>query len=414
MTSAVNMNTATSDREGVDSSSRSPLQPLYFALYAYHANRPSKETDGADGENDGASTSVAEFLQREATSNSDFSLSEIVTDLATEGEQTLREFIAKKLSKGTVYGGSGNVSQLELGEEQFSCYFYLLRQTSLDLEAELDGTGGSFYTSQEYVICFLSVPSSELEIFRPELDAYSEGISYLLDQKELNQERIKAYLAKWFTESAEYLCRCVNKFQKDIAYFITAALMESHLDIQGATVQTKEDVKKFMKACSLSELLQKAEDSNAASKIEGMLIDLDMNSSSNSSETSSAQGDKPVLRIEGDMHHIENAEKSSLADDWAVSMLKDTSNAAYLRQVIEDFKLKTIQDLNTLKRLIRQAETDHYALYRAYTFLKNCGSGAILLRQIWKDESSVAVKDTQNVLRILEDFIKDTDGFRKD
>lgn len=64
---------------------------------------------------------------------------------------------------------------------------------------------------------------------------------------------------------------------------------------------------RFMKACSLSELLQKAEDSNAASKIEGMLIDLDMNSSSNSSETSSAQGDKPVLRIEGDMHHIENA-----------------------------------------------------------------------------------------------------------
>lgn len=50
-------------------------------------------------------------------------------------------------------------------EEEVSCYFYLLRQTSLDLEAELDGTGGSFYTSQEYVICFLSSPSSGLEIY---------------------------------------------------------------------------------------------------------------------------------------------------------------------------------------------------------------------------------------------------------
>lgn len=57
-------------------------------------------------------------------------------------------------------------------------------------------------------------------------------------------------------------------------------------------------------------------------------------------------------------------EKSSLGDDWAAAMLKDTSNPAFLRQIIEDFKLKTIQDLNTLKRLVRQAETDHYALYR--------------------------------------------------
>ncbi|XP_071813975.1 protein Njmu-R1-like isoform X2 [Apostichopus japonicus] len=361
-------------------SSKTPLQPLYYALYAYHAN----------------------------------SLSRIVTDLSTEEEHVLRDFISKKLSKGTVYGGSGNVNELHLGEEEVSCYFYLLRQTSLDLEAELDGTGGSFYTSQEYVICFLSSPSSGLEIFRPELDAYCEGTSYLLDQKELNNDRIKTYLAKWFTESAEYICRCVNRFQKDIAYFINAALMESHLDIQGATTQTKEDVKKFMKACSLSDLLQKGADNDATSNIEGMLIDLDVNSSSNSSDTSSALGDKPVLRIEGDMYKIENAEKSNLADEWAVSMLKDTSSSAYLRQVIEDFKLKTIQDLNTLKRLVRQAENDHYALYRAYTFLRDCGSGAILLRQIWKDDNSVSVKDTQNVLRILEDFIKDTDSFRKD
>ncbi|KAJ8037017.1 Protein Njmu-R1 [Holothuria leucospilota] len=394
------------------SSSSSPL-PIHYALYAYHANRPNIDADNSEGDK-GATKSVAEFLQREATSNNDFSLSEIVTDLSTEQEQILREFIARKLSRGTVYGGSGNVGQLLLNEEDFSCYFYLLRQTSLDLEAELDGTGGNFYTSQEYVVCFISNPSAGLEIFRPELDAYCEGMSYLLDQKTLNHDRIRSYLAKWFSESAEYVCRCVNRFQKDIAYLITAALMEVHLEIQGANVQTKDDVKRFMKACSLSELLQKTHENNSQNNIEGMLIDLDVTSSTTSSETSSAQGDKPVLKIEGDTHKIENAEKSSLGDDWATAMLKDTSNPAFLRQIIEDFKLKTIQDLNTLKRLVRQAETDHYALYRAFSFLRDCGSGAILLRQIWKDENSVTVKDTQNVLRVLEDFIKDTNGFKRD
>lgn len=64
---------------------------------------------------------------------------------------------------------------------------------------------------------------------------------------------------------------------------------------------------RFMKACSLSDLLQKGADNDATSNIEGMLIDLDVNSSSNSSDTSSALGDKPVLRIEGDMYKIENA-----------------------------------------------------------------------------------------------------------
>ena len=42
----------------------------------------------------------------------------------------------------------------------------------------------------------------------------------------------------------------------------------------------------------------------------------------------------------------------------------DPKNPEYLRQVIEDCKLRTIQDLNNLKRLVRQAESDHYALYR--------------------------------------------------
>ena len=43
------------------------------------------------------------------------SLSVIATDLLAEQETEVRDFIFKKLSRGTVYGGSGNVSRVDVG-----------------------------------------------------------------------------------------------------------------------------------------------------------------------------------------------------------------------------------------------------------------------------------------------------------
>ncbi|KAG8534536.1 hypothetical protein GDO81_019202, partial [Engystomops pustulosus] len=58
----------------------------------------------------------------------------------------------------------------------------------------------------------------------------------------------------------------------------------------------------------------------------------------------------------------------------------DAGNPFLFRQKLENFKLKVIQDMNILKRLIRQAESSHYSLFRCYNFLKNCGNGDLLLR----------------------------------
>ena len=60
------------------------------------------------------------------------------------------------------------------------------------------------------------------------------------------------------------------------------------------------------------------------------------------------------------------AETNRFCQEWATTMQgeEEESKPSYLRQVVENFKLKIIQDLNNLRRLLQHAEKDHYALYR--------------------------------------------------
>uniref|UniRef100_A0A8C0KVG4 Uncharacterized protein n=1 Tax=Canis lupus dingo TaxID=286419 RepID=A0A8C0KVG4_CANLU len=80
-------------------------------------------------------------------------------------------------------------------------------------------------------------------------------------------------------------------------------------------------------------------------------------------------------------------------------------NPFLFRQVLENFKLKAIQDTNNLKRFIRQAEMNHYALFKCYMFLKNCGSGDILLKIVKVEHEEMP--EAKNVVAVLEEFMKE-------
>ena len=57
------------------------------------------------------------------------SLSLLSTNLPGEQETELRKFMAKRLARGTVYSGSGNISTLEdfFPDESAVCYYCFLR-----------------------------------------------------------------------------------------------------------------------------------------------------------------------------------------------------------------------------------------------------------------------------------------------
>ncbi|KAG8534537.1 hypothetical protein GDO81_019202, partial [Engystomops pustulosus] len=78
----------------------------------------------------------------------------------------------------------------------------------------------------------------------------------------------------------------------------------------------------------------------------------------------------------------------------------DAGNPFLFRQKLENFKLKVIQDMNILKRLIRQAESSHYSLFRCYNFLKNCGNGDLLLRIV-----KVELPEARSVVGVREECL---------
>lgn len=67
---------------------------------------------------------------------------------------------------------------------------------------------------------------------------------------------------------------------------------------------------------------------------------------------------------------------------------------------------QAIQDINNLKRFIRQAEMNHYALFKCYLFLKNCGSGDILLKIVKVEHAEMP--EARNVVTVLEEFMRET------
>lgn len=69
---------------------------------------------------------------------------------------------------------------------------------------------------------------------------------------------------------------------------------------------------------------------------------------------------------------------------------------------------QAIQDMNNLKRLIRQAESSHHALFRCYNFLKNCGNGDLLLQMVKVEHAEMP--EASSVVTVLEEFIQE-EGF---
>lgn len=66
---------------------------------------------------------------------------------------------------------------------------------------------------------------------------------------------------------------------------------------------------------------------------------------------------------------------------------------------------QAIQDMNSLKRFVRQAEMSHYALFRCYQFLQGCGNGDVLLQNARVEHSDHPEADS--IITVLEEFLKE-------
>uniref|UniRef100_A0A0B6ZX75 Uncharacterized protein n=1 Tax=Arion vulgaris TaxID=1028688 RepID=A0A0B6ZX75_9EUPU len=393
----------------------------FYALYSFYPQR-IQSSDGT--------------LPTEAQDNEDGSLSLniVATNLTASAETDLRKILAQKLFKNIMQTKEGNFFSIRFSSMSSetlvpaSCYYCQIETASdsLDFDQVLtdDKEGSSSNDSQQFVVCFISFLDSTLYLFRPELEQYSQSLIPLLDkelfvspsshasssdtsnsvvlpdqpvdQKELSQlsTAIHSYLQQWPYNVLEYLTRTLQYTGSSVSHLIYSALLNASLHISGATSLQEEDVKRFYKCCNLSPLLEQ--------------LQSDIVSVTGSSDVSDLWQLQPVVvsvtflpeqGVTFDKNYV--CKFCESAADALTAM--EATNVTKIRELLETVKMRFVRNLNTLKRFLKQAEIDHYALYRALSYLRKCGCGDLLLRYVKLD----AGPDTLNVLTVLETFIRD-------
>ncbi|XP_014326998.1 protein Njmu-R1 isoform X1 [Xiphophorus maculatus] len=349
----------------------------YYTIYLYQGTRSE-----ACGEN------VA-WNQRRAdstTSHDDFSLTLIDSSLPSEAEPELRTYISRRLSKGALLGGMGNIATVELSlpEQAVGCYCCLLEQEKSPEQPDADGNG--------YVICFMGGSEKGLNLFRLELDKYVQGLHSSLQTPELQnlETEVRPYLSRWYEESVMHIYRVVQLVQSNISFLLHAALSHTHVEVTNSDERTKADVSRFIKAASLQGLSQ--QDTTTASLCKAMSED--------------TQSDV-VIDCSSSPPTLTNTVSNRFCDGWIQAFLNaaERCNPFLLRQILENFKLKAIQDMNSLKRFVRQAEMSHYALFRCCQFLQGCGNGDVLLQNARAEHSDLP--EACNIIAVLDEFLSE-------
>ncbi|NWQ58800.1 NJMU protein, partial [Neopipo cinnamomea] len=320
-------------------------------------------------------------------STEDFSLTLLDTNLPAEAETELRGFIAKRLTKGALFEGMGSVASvvLSIPESKVGCYYCRFQQENLLEMATLESDANA----PEYVVCFLGGSEKE-DTFRLELDKYIQSLKVNLDLEQKNLEScLRPCLRSWFEDAVCPIQRVVQLFQDKLASLLHAALSYTPVEVKNADERTEKDISRFLAAASLQGLVQ-----------EGTMTSLCI-------AMSEEQHKSLVIDCSAAQPQLHNAGSNRFCEDWMQAFVNgaEGGNPFLFRQILENFKLKAIQDINNLKRFIRQAEMNHYALFKCYLFLKNCGSGDILLKIVKVEHAEMP--EARNVVTVLEEFMRE-------
>lgn len=203
------------------------------------------------------------------------------------------------------------------------------------------------------------------------------------------EKSIKSYLSSWFEDVVCPIQRVVLLFQEQLTFLLHAALSYTPVEVKDSDEKTKRDINRFLSVASLQGLIH-----------EGTMTSLCM-------AMTEEQHRCVVIDCSGSQPRFRNAGSNRFCEEWMQAFLNgaEGGNPFLFRQVLENFKLKAIQDTNNLKRFIRQAEMNHYALFKCYMFLKNCGSGDILLKIVKVEHEEMP--EAKNVVAVLEEFMKE-------
>ncbi|KAL1438458.1 hypothetical protein MTO96_048071 [Rhipicephalus appendiculatus] len=326
-------------------SSASTLRGTFYAVYLY-TNSPKAQLQQQQSETETSADDEASQKPpstKPPKSQTKESLSLLATDLGAVAETDLRCFLIKKVARD-LQDTRGNVDPMEmtLGEKATTTAM----RTSCASSPPDDGT---------------------LDLYCTDLERFGKSLLPLLTDSEIDfKSTLTSSLEEWHYITVLYMSRCVESFAENIAVLLQAALNEAPVNVATGNSRDKSDVEKFMEACNLHGL-------------EGHKRDHE--------ETENGCQPQAAVEIvsEDDRLLARNAEASPFCQCWAARLIR------------------TIQNLNLVKRLVKEAENDHYALFNAYQFLKKCGYWEALLQRAINEGSVVATPEGREVVELLQE-----------
>lgn len=374
---------AAMDSTGYDSSastqsnqsSTPTLRGTFYAVYLY-TNTP-KTQHHSENETSADEASQKAPSSKPPKSQTKESLSLLATDLGAVAETDLRCFLIKKVARD-LQDTRGNVDPMEMtvGEKTTAtvvCFHQaFVKEPSSPEKKE----------QQAYVLCFIAPDDGTLDLYCTDLERFGTSLLPLLTNSEIEfKSTLTSSLEEWHYLCVLYTTRCVKALSQNVAVLLQAALSEAPVSVKTGNSREKSDIERFMEACNLHSL-------EGQSREQG-------------------ESESPaVVEIfsEADGLKVRNAEASPFCQRWAARLVKSEDDGPLvLRRIVEGFKIRTIQDLNLVKRLVKEAENDHYALFNAYQFLKKCGYWRALLQRATIEGSVVATPEGQEVVELLQE-----------
>ncbi|XP_064384371.1 protein Njmu-R1-like [Halichondria panicea] len=346
-----------------------------YSVYKYIPNQETINRDGAEPRAAGQG----------------FSLILVGTSISTDREPFLREHVGTKITHSSLYRSNGQVTTLdpELFPPSSQSYHCLV-------EVSPDENNSKNEEEILYLLSFMSIGKQGLDLFRTELDKYCKSLHPLLRElppsnpsESFPGSNLEIRVKNWFSENVEYLSRVVQRCQKELPLLLHTAV-EPYVEVAGDDLGAIKDINEFLEACSLANLMQF------------------------SSESSPVDQSFVKITVTKDDCQVTGGESSKFTDNWAQVLLAQgtaSPDPFFIRQAIENYKLKIIQDLNALKRLLRQAETDYHSLFRCFVFMVSCSNGPLLLRCALQEAQTLSSPDTMAVLEAIK-LYTDKHGFQ--
>ncbi|GIX80075.1 hypothetical protein CEXT_412951 [Caerostris extrusa] len=179
--------------------------------------------------------------------------------------------------------------------------------------------------------------------FCPELGKFCHNLIPLLDPEGLkNKDDVQLKLKSWYFYCVEYIQRCIENFKDDLVSLLHCALW-GNVEVVSENEQIKWDTGRFIETCCMMPKMVNNQDSTASDETLSFTITI----------------------VDGKVEVNHSLDKSSYCLKWLDKLKSCRSNDHVgLHNILEGFRLKVVQDLNTLKRLLQKAQTDHYSLYR--------------------------------------------------